>query len=224
MLKFTLSFAKIAILASALLFTTAGQSQAQRHGGHGGGWHGGGYHGGYHGSYYNHGGWGGHYGYGGGWGIGLGYYPYYGRYWGGYPYYGGYWGGYYTPYASYYTPYYYPETWTPNYMYPVTAVTPAAYQSYYPSDSVVPASNTTNTATVTLTVPSPTAEVWFGDHKTSQTGTTRQFVTPPLTPGQTFTYDIRATWMDNGQPVTQTRQVRVEAGKASMVDFTQQGQ
>jgi uncharacterized protein (TIGR03000 family) len=223
MLKFTLSFAKIAILASALLLTTAGQSQAQRRGGRGGAWHGGGYHGGYHGGYYR-GGWGGHYGSWGGWGIGLGYYPYYGRSWGGYPYYGGYWGGSYTPYASYYTPYYYPETWTPNYMYPVTAVTPAAYQSYYPSDSVVPASNTGNTATVTLTVPSPTAEVWFGDHKTSQTGTTRQFVTPPLTPGQTYTYDVRATWMDNGQPVTQTRQVRVEAGKTSMVSFTEQSQ
>ena len=65
------------------------------------------------------------------------------------------------------------------------------------------------------------AEVWVEGDKTSQTGTARSFISPPLETGKRFTYDIRARWMGaDGKPVDQTRQVKVEAGRRAMVDFT----
>jgi uncharacterized protein (TIGR03000 family) len=239
MFKTTLSFAKIAVLATAIVLMTYGESEAQRRGG-GGGFRGGGARiggGGFRGGGfgYGRGGFGygrGFYGRGfgyGGWGGG--YYPYYGGYWGGgyYPYYsGGYYpyysGGYYPYYSDYYTPYssYYT---TPSYYYgtaPVTTVTPQGNQFYYPSDTANPASATdSNAALVEVVLPSPTAEVWFGDHKTSQLGAKRHFSTPPLTPGQNYTYQIRASWTVDGQPVTQTRTVSVTTGKTTVVNFTQ---
>jgi uncharacterized protein (TIGR03000 family) len=191
MFKSALLFAKSAVLATAIVLTVTGESQAQHRGR--GGWGGGGW-GGHRGSYY--GGYGGYYGgYRGGWG------------WGAYPYYG-YGGGYYRPYYG--TPYYYPD-----YVETPIVVSPVRYASYYPSDAI-----NGNTATVQVTVPAD-AEVWFGNHKTSQTGTLRQFESPPLTPGQTYTYDVTASWMSNGQPVTQTRQVQVQGGKRSLLNFMQ---
>jgi len=240
MFKTIFSFAKIAVLSTAIVLMTSGVSEAQRRGGGGrgggfhgggGGYHGGGYHGGGYGRGFGYGGYGRGFGYGGygygGWGGFGGYYPYYGGYWGGYG--GGYYpyydSGYYAPSTYYYAPSYY----TTPYSYfgntaPVTTYTPQVYQPNNPSDTANPASATSSTtATVQVVLPSPTAEVWFGDHKTSQLGTTRHFVSPPLTLGQTYTYEIRATWMVNGQPVTQTRSVRVEAGKTATVDFSQPG-
>jgi uncharacterized protein (TIGR03000 family) len=198
------------------------------HVGHVGGWNHVGYSG-YHGGWagygnrgwvgYGHRGWG-YPGYWGGYNPWLysGYYaaPYYGY---SMPYY-----DYSTPYYDYSTPYndysmpYYDDTWNPTYGAPGIPMKPGAYQSYSPSAPAVP---TANTAVVQVILPFPRADVWFNDVQTDQTGTTRQFVTPPLTPGQTYTYDVRATWMVNGQPVTQARQVTVEAGKTSVVSFVE---
>ena len=60
------------------------------------------------------------------------------------------------------------------------------------------------------------AEIWFEGDKTSQTGTSRTFVSPALQPGRNFTYDIRARWISSeGKNVDQTRQVRVQADMRS---------
>ena len=65
------------------------------------------------------------------------------------------------------------------------------------------------------------AEVYFEGDRTSQTGTQRSFISPAPQLGKTFTYDIRARWMDpSGRPVEQTRHVKVQAGRRSVVDFT----
>jgi uncharacterized protein (TIGR03000 family) len=210
MFQTTWSLVKAATLACVVLVMSAAPSEAQRHGGHGGGhggWGGrGGYggYGGYRGGYGGYrGGYGGYRGGYGGWGYG-GWGGYYGGW--GYPYYGGYYGpsyGYYEPYA-YSTPYYV----TPSY---------STYQSY-PSGATA-SSPADNTAMVEVTLPSPAAQVRFNGKMTNQTGTQRLFVTPPLTPGQTYTYEITATWMVNGQPVTRTQQVRVEANKQATVNF-----
>jgi len=63
------------------------------------------------------------------------------------------------------------------------------------------------------------AVVYFDGTKTGQTGTARQFVTPPLAPGN-YQYAIRATWMENGQRQTQTHQVTVHPGDGVNVNFT----
>jgi uncharacterized protein (TIGR03000 family) len=211
------------------------------HGGYGGGWHGGygGYgHGGYgHGGYGGYGrGWYGGYGRGygwnrGGWGWG-GYYGgfpyYYGGYYGAYPYSGSYYGSY---------PYYYGTGYLPSYWqsYNSSTVTPYVATPDYSSGSLyssatqpsVPMTEnqsptTTDTiAHVDVKVPA-SAQVWVEGAKTSQTGALRHFVSPPLTPNEDFTYDIRARWTDQkGDVVDQTRHVLVHAGGQVVVNFTE---
>lgn len=63
------------------------------------------------------------------------------------------------------------------------------------------------------------AEVWFGGYKTTQTGSDRNFVSPPLSPGKSYAYQVRARWNSNGQPVEQERSVVVHAGERVVVDF-----
>jgi uncharacterized protein (TIGR03000 family) len=66
------------------------------------------------------------------------------------------------------------------------------------------------------------AELWFEGDKTTQTGTERAFVSPPLRPSQDFTYDIHARWKEGTKVVDQTRHVQVHAGRGIMVDFLAQ--
>ncbi len=201
MFKSMLGFVKCGVLALALLAATAGESSA---------------------CWFWGSSWG--YGWGGGWG-----YPYYG-YGYGYPYYGGgvaYWPGYcgYYPYWGYYG--YWPGTY-----FPFASAAPAANKqatatatadegttthraSYTPAEDSTPK----NTALFEVRLPDPEAKVWFNNGPTTRTGATREYITPELTPGRTYTYQIRARWMSNGQPVTESRQIEVQAGQHKKVTF-----
>jgi uncharacterized protein (TIGR03000 family) len=75
------------------------------------------------------------------------------------------------------------------------------------------------TAHVAVKVPDG-AEVWFGQGKTRQRGVIREFVSPTLTPGQDYTYEVKARWMDGDKEVVQTRQIDVSAGSWKTIDFT----
>jgi uncharacterized protein (TIGR03000 family) len=194
-----------AVVAAVLL--AAGPAWARPHGGggHGGGFHHGGFHGGFHHGFnhpnhFRHFGW--------GWG-GRGW-PYYGLggYGYGYPSYGSTYGtapGY-VDYSSYY-----PPVDTTGY------VAPADYSVTTPAYGAAPAQD--NEAHITLNVP-PDAEVWFDGVKTQQAGPTREFVSPPLTPGQAYTYRVRARWTENGKPVEQERDIRVRANQQTVETFT----
>jgi uncharacterized protein (TIGR03000 family) len=74
--------------------------------------------------------------------------------------------------------------------------------------------------TVQVRVPAARAEVWFSGSKTAQTGTVREFVSPPLTPGDAYTYEIRARWVGPDGLIDQTRQVSVRPGQRLVVDFS----
>jgi uncharacterized protein (TIGR03000 family) len=63
------------------------------------------------------------------------------------------------------------------------------------------------------------AEITFDGVKTTQTGTTRQFVTPPLATGKEFQYEVKGEWKEDGKPVTMTRRVTVRAGERVTVSF-----
>ncbi len=63
------------------------------------------------------------------------------------------------------------------------------------------------------------AEVMFDGAKTTQMGSDRFFVSPPLKPGQSFTYEIKAKWNVNGEEVAVSRTVPVHAGETVMVDL-----
>jgi uncharacterized protein (TIGR03000 family) len=76
-----------------------------------------------------------------------------------------------------------------------------------------------NLAHLLVVVPE-NAELWFNDTKTSQTGAQREFVSPALTPGKSYTYEIKARWTEDGKPVEQTRSVHVQANAWQVIDFT----
>jgi uncharacterized protein (TIGR03000 family) len=157
--------------------------------------------------------------------------PYYGSTW--YPrYYGS--SGWYAPgYTRWYAPGY-TRWYGPRYSYDWS--TPSYYSSsfptarsgsFYSSDmsrggyygaqagDTAPADRT---VVIDVRVPSD-AEIWFEGAKTQSTGTFREFVSPQLEPGQDYTYQMRARWMDNGQEVNKTRELRVRAGDQLSLDL-----
>lgn len=76
-------------------------------------------------------------------------------------------------------------------------------------------------AHIDVIVPDANAVVWFDGVQTSSQGTTRHFNTPALQPGGNYAYTIRAAWTQQGQAMSAERVVRVSAGAATVVDFTQ---
>ena len=211
-------------LTGACLWFTPGIAEAQRRGGGGGSRGGvvvqtpGGFSVGV-GNTGRYGGYGSGYG---GYGSGYGGYGY-GSGYGGYGYDRGYRGGYYdrgyydrgySPRYSYYgSPSYYSPAYS--YSYPSTTYSTAPATSYYEAETP-----TRDNATAQIMVHVPAnAEVWLDGQPTSQRGMERTFVTPRLNSGRTYTYEVKARWMDNGQPVEQTRTVRFQTGQTVHVDF-----
>ncbi len=136
------------------------------------------------------------------------------------------WTGYY-PYAS---------TW--NYPYRVYGYGPyalgnpaaAGYASYYfPPESpteqdMQPADYAAgpqdNEAHLLVRVPE-NAELWFDGKATQQRGPEREFHSPPLTPGQSYHYDVRLRWTENGKSMEAKRTIHVHANDWQEVDLTQ---
>ncbi len=77
-----------------------------------------------------------------------------------------------------------------------------------------------NKAHIWLRVPE-SAEIWVNGVKTKQTGESRYFFSPPLTPGKKYSYQIRLRWLRNGKPVEETQRILIQAGLTIRRDFTQ---
>jgi uncharacterized protein (TIGR03000 family) len=75
------------------------------------------------------------------------------------------------------------------------------------------------TASLTVIVPAD-AQVFLDGDPTTETGSERRFITPPLEVGGRYTYTIRARWQQDGQTMEQTRKVPVTGGADLSVDFT----
>jgi uncharacterized protein (TIGR03000 family) len=65
------------------------------------------------------------------------------------------------------------------------------------------------------------AEVWFDGAKSQQTGPLRYYVTPSLTPGKSYGYQVQVRWRKDGQPVERRQRIDVRAGGSLHVDLTQ---
>jgi uncharacterized protein (TIGR03000 family) len=76
-----------------------------------------------------------------------------------------------------------------------------------------------NKAHIWLRVPK-SAEIWVNGVKTKQSGESRYFFSPPLTPGKKYSYQVRLRWMKDGKPVEETRSILIEAGLTIRRDFT----
>jgi uncharacterized protein (TIGR03000 family) len=213
MFRKMVSFGGALLLVGALVFATPGPSAAASPGGRAGGAHVGGAHvggvhvGGFHGDFR-----------GGVRGFGVG--PRFG--FRGYGY-----GGLGYPYGGLGDYGYYPYSDTYGYPYSDTYVVPdttlyGSSEASEPSADAPPAAIPDQRAHVTVTVP-PNAQVWFNGTLTTSTGSDRHFDSPPLTSGRQYTYDVRATWNQDGQPVTQEQKVTVTAGAYVSAVFPKPG-
>ncbi len=63
------------------------------------------------------------------------------------------------------------------------------------------------------------AQIWFDDDPTKQTGAERQFVSPRLTPGKYYVYQIRAQWNENGKKLERTQRITFQAGDRIHLNF-----
>ena len=73
-------------------------------------------------------------------------------------------------------------------------------------------------ATIKVIVPA-SAQIAFDGYRTEQTGEVRLFQSPPLPGGQKFRYTIKASWKAEGKDVVQQRELLVQAGVETSVDF-----
>lgn len=95
---------------------------------------------------------------------------------------------------------------------------PANEPGRAPAEEVPPP--TPNAAHLQLLVPER-AEVLVEGVKTRTTGTVREFISPPLTPGRNMNYTIAVRFTDaDGKPVEATHSVRVHANDRLRIDFT----
>lgn len=115
------------------------------------------------------------------------------------------------------------------------AVSPMTYVAFYPplystrapvaapvaSPPIVPlleVPSSQQEATIEVRAPAD-AVLRFDGHRTSQTGTQRTFTTPPLPAGQGYSYEVEATFAQNGKTVTQRQRVQVQPGGRSVLIF-----
>jgi len=75
-------------------------------------------------------------------------------------------------------------------------------------------------ARIEVVVPSATAKVTLQGTAMRQTGTVREYFSPPLQAGSKYVYDVRVGWSDSKGDHTLIRSVRVWAGASRRVDFT----
>jgi uncharacterized protein (TIGR03000 family) len=91
---------------------------------------------------------------------------------------------------------------------------PQSYQALYPPQGYGQAQvSDPNAASFVVRVPDPNAEIWFQNYKTQQRGMVREYESPALNPGTTYTFQMRARWMQNGRPVEKPRTFKL--GRAS---------
>ena len=92
-----------------------------------------------------------------------------------------------------------------------------------PLDRIRGSMTSSETAEAQIVIALPVgAKLFLDDHETQQTLSERIFVTPPLPRGKEYAYEARAEWVESGFTITQRRQITVQAGQVSRVNFLDQ--
>jgi uncharacterized protein (TIGR03000 family) len=88
------------------------------------------------------------------------------------------------------------------------------------NDGTVPARPLNSEAPATIVVQLPAdARLTIDGEATQSRSDTRTFVSPPLTPGKTYRYVLKAQVDRNGQTAETSRNVEVQAGKQTTVEL-----
>jgi uncharacterized protein (TIGR03000 family) len=67
------------------------------------------------------------------------------------------------------------------------------------------------------------AQVWLDGTATTAQGSTREYLSPAIAPGQNYVYTVRVRYQQNGQTVDQKRDVTVKAGDFVRLNYMGQG-
>jgi uncharacterized protein (TIGR03000 family) len=81
-----------------------------------------------------------------------------------------------------------------------------------------PTTRRANDLRLTVRLPAE-AKVFINDRPTTSTGSVRTYVSRELTPGESYTYQVRAELVRDGQTLTETRTIRLRAGEQQEVAF-----
>jgi len=107
--------------------------------------------------------------------------------------------------------------------YPAPAF-PVVPSTAVPAPTVNSAATTPDNASrLEVAVPAD-AKINIEGVDTAQSGTQREFVSPPLVPGKEYSYQIKVRWTENGKEMTRTHRVAVHAGDVINLAFGNEGQ
>jgi uncharacterized protein (TIGR03000 family) len=74
-------------------------------------------------------------------------------------------------------------------------------------------------ARIKVILPEDAATVQIGGYETKSQGRERTYASPPLEPGKTFTYVVKASWIENNRLIVRMRVAEVRAGQETTLDF-----
>jgi uncharacterized protein (TIGR03000 family) len=97
----------------------------------------------------------------------------------------------------------------------VVSTTAARYMDYYTRDRGPAAENK---ARLHVTLPAD-AELWLNGKQMQRKGADRDFITPQLKPGQTYSYQVKAQWMQEGRTREEAVDVKVRANETTNVQI-----
>jgi uncharacterized protein (TIGR03000 family) len=78
--------------------------------------------------------------------------------------------------------------------------------------------DTPRPARVTVRLPAE-AGLWFNGTRLAGSGSARTYLSPPLEPGYKYSYEIKASWPEDGREVERVKTVKVRPGGSVVVDF-----
>jgi uncharacterized protein (TIGR03000 family) len=92
---------------------------------------------------------------------------------------------------------------------------------FRPGDVTSSASTTPIPARLRIAIPTEKAEIWIEGQKTEQARRVEDYISPPLTPGKQYYYEVRARWTDAaGKEVERTKSFPIVPGQPVLLDFT----
>jgi uncharacterized protein (TIGR03000 family) len=77
-----------------------------------------------------------------------------------------------------------------------------------------------NSALLSVKVPAD-AKVFVNDRATNSTGNDREYISHDLQAGARYNYTVRAEFVRDGKPVSETRTIQMTAGQTAGLDFSQ---
>jgi uncharacterized protein (TIGR03000 family) len=63
------------------------------------------------------------------------------------------------------------------------------------------------------------AVLWLNGQRMRGTGAERDFISPELTEGETYAYQVKARWLQDGRPKEETIEAKVHTNKTMTIRF-----